>query len=138
MKIPLLLLACSAAFAAEATLEIKVDQAGYLPAAPKIAVVAAQKPATEFLVRRSVGDAVAWRGKLSASRPDADSGDAVQLANFSALSEPGRYYLEVPGVGRSWNFAIGADVYQRAYYLAMRSEERRVGKECRSRWSPYH
>ena len=22
--------------------------------------------------------------------------------------------------------------------LQMRSEERRVGKECRSRWSPYH
>src|SRR2546429_9889290 len=26
----------------------------------------------------------------------------------------------------------------RAYLLHMRSEERRVGKECRSRWSPYH
>ena len=24
------------------------------------------------------------------------------------------------------------------YGLAVRSEERRVGKECRSRWSPYH
>src|SRR2546422_1132540 len=24
------------------------------------------------------------------------------------------------------------------YYVAGRSEERRVGKECRSRWSPYH
>src|SRR3712207_1337464 len=24
------------------------------------------------------------------------------------------------------------------YTLGMRSEERRVGKECRSRWSPYH
>src|SRR6266702_5089924 len=23
-------------------------------------------------------------------------------------------------------------------YLALRSEERRVGKECRSRWAPYH
>ena len=23
-------------------------------------------------------------------------------------------------------------------YMDMRSEERRVGKECRSRWSPYH
>ena len=23
-------------------------------------------------------------------------------------------------------------------YLKKRSEERRVGKECRSRWSPYH
>ena len=25
-----------------------------------------------------------------------------------------------------------------ACWLALRSEERRVGKECRSRWSPYH
>ena len=25
-----------------------------------------------------------------------------------------------------------------AQQLAKRSEERRVGKECRSRWSPYH
>ena len=24
------------------------------------------------------------------------------------------------------------------HYGALRSEERRVGKECRSRWSPYH
>ena len=23
-------------------------------------------------------------------------------------------------------------------YILVRSEERRVGKECRSRWSPYH
>ena len=23
-------------------------------------------------------------------------------------------------------------------HLPIRSEERRVGKECRSRWSPYH
>ena len=26
----------------------------------------------------------------------------------------------------------------RAYLGLARSEERRVGKECRSRWSPYH
>src|SRR2546426_7539693 len=26
----------------------------------------------------------------------------------------------------------------RLVHLAQRSEERRVGKECRSRWSPYH
>ena len=30
-------------------------------------------------------------------------------------------------------FHVGA-----AILLANRSEERRVGKECRSRWSPYH
>ena len=30
----------------------------------------------------------------------------------------------------------GLDITNRD--LVMRSEERRVGKECRSRWSPYH
>ena len=28
--------------------------------------------------------------------------------------------------------------YQRVRFSLTRSEERRVGKECRSRWSPYH
>ena len=31
-----------------------------------------------------------------------------------------------------WHFEKGAS------YYCIRSEERRVGKECRSRWSPYH
>ena len=30
------------------------------------------------------------------------------------------------------------DAYRDARANAERSEERRVGKECRSRWSPYH
>ena len=29
-------------------------------------------------------------------------------------------------------------VAQKEYKQYYRSEERRVGKECRSRWSPYH
>ena len=30
------------------------------------------------------------------------------------------------------------DAIAAVYEWFMRSEERRVGKECRSRWSPYH
>ena len=30
------------------------------------------------------------------------------------------------------------DAFERYNELETRSEERRVGKECRSRWSPYH
>ena len=35
---------------------------------------------------------------------------------------------------------VGDNATGRGYdrYDAERSEERRVGKECRSRWSPYH
>src|SRR5256886_3418470 len=51
-------------------------------------------------------------------------------------------------LGRKGDEATGVRVVQRALseparWIAMnagqeRSEERRVGKECRSRWSPYH
>src|SRR5271157_3106819 len=42
---------------------------------------------------------------------------------------------------RNYHYVIVNDDLQRAYSDALaivRSEERRVGKECRSRWSPYH
>ena len=40
-------------------------------------------------------------------------------------------------------FCLDAHVYERnnegdLILIIARSEERRVGKECRSRWSPYH
>ena len=39
-------------------------------------------------------------------------------------------------------YVVGEDQEEqnrtKAQLNAMRSEERRVGKECRSRWSPYH
>src|SRR3712207_9327049 len=35
-------------------------------------------------------------------------------------------------VTQEWPLILGIDA------VALRSEERRVGKECRSRWSPYH
>ena len=37
-----------------------------------------------------------------------------------------------------WSDEITRDVYTIAEVVNVRSEERRVGKECRSRWSPYH
>ena len=38
------------------------------------------------------------------------------------------------------DFVNGSLGFKEAEYLDeyLRSEERRVGKECRSRWSPYH
>ena len=48
-----------------------------------------------------------------------------------------------PHLGHIAGMSIPADIFARYNRLignkvAMRSEERRVGKECRSRWSPYH
>src|SRR3712207_4745885 len=38
----------------------------------------------------------------------------------------------------SGHFALSVGPTIAPYILPQRSEERRVGKECRSRWSPYH
>ena len=54
------------------------------------------------------------------------------MANLNALCEAhlaGRHEIEIVDVFRD---------PQRALKEGIRSEERRVGKECRSRWSPYH
>src|SRR5258708_37060381 len=45
---------------------------------------------------------------------------------YGQLAEPG-FIRSAPGRG-----------FDREQYQIARSEERRVGKECRSRWSPYH
>jgi len=50
------------------------------------------------------------------------------LARFAAARRAGFRYVEY-----QFPYAWPAQEIARA-----RSEERRVGKECRSRWSPYH
>ena len=46
--------------------------------------------------------------------------------------------LDVKGFDRQGNLSIGIKEHNIFPEIHYRSEERRVGKECRSRWSPYH
>ena len=50
----------------------------------------------------------------------------VGLDGYTAYSTDGENWTRKTVGTESW------------YAIAFRSEERRVGKECRSRWSPYH
>ena len=48
---------------------------------------------------------------------------------------------QIVGMGKEFydKFDFVKDLFKEAdESLDFRSEERRVGKECRSRWSPYH
>jgi endoglucanase len=119
--------AVASVFAAQPVTTIKLNQAGYLPNSPKMAAVAANSAAASFSVRRADTGAAAYSGDLSTPVLDADSGDRVRAADFSKLTAPGRYYLDVPAVGRSWEFEIGPQVYDRVFYLAMRSY---YGQRC--------
>jgi endoglucanase len=107
-------------YAAESkSVQIMVDQVGYLPDSAKIAMVTAS--AKTFEVKRVSDNGIVFKGELAPAIQDIDTGDSVQLADFSKLKESGIYYLEVSGVGKSWTFSIRPDVFSRTYYLAMRA-----------------
>src|ERR1044072_8029354 len=87
-----------------------------------------------------------WLLNLTVYRDSADQIDvAVQLIAsrvfwplIAATVAVGAFvtYARWRGEGRGFVSDLGWVVA--AGTLAVRSEERRVGKECRSRWSPYH
>ena len=53
---------------------------------------------------------------------------------IAGLGNPGKEYM---GTRHNAGFSV-IDELADKYNISVRSEERRVGKECRSRWSPYH
>ena len=62
---------------------------------------------------------------------------AMKVADDAALIAHCRKVAEVmPLIGFYLQPAVGGRVLSQRFWR--RSEERRVGKECRSRWSPYH
>jgi endoglucanase len=97
---------------------IKVDQVGYPVNGPKIALVSA--PAKTFDIKYFDDGRVAFHGLLEPARLDPATGDVVEVADFSGLRREGKFFLEVPGVGKSWTFAVGRNVYEHTYFLAMR------------------
>ena len=67
-------------------------------------------------------------------------GQTSSINAFSPYSMYGLGELRTPGTLQTRSMG-GVGVGMRnaaAVNLLNRSEERRVGKECRSRWSPYH
>lgn len=48
------------------------------------------------------------------------TGEDVYELDLSGLKAAGTYYVRVPGVGRSWPFRIGDDVYGEAFYTSAR------------------
>src|SRR3712207_2485680 len=98
---------------------------------------------TEQRVRIDVHDHVAV---VTLSRPDKHN--ALDAAMFDGILAAAEEVAATPGVravvlhGEGPSFCSGLDVGSLmspdSNVSLDRSEERRVGKECRSRWSPYH
>jgi endoglucanase len=96
--------------AAAAPPAVRVDQVGYAPRHPKVALVAAA-PAT-FAVKDARTGAVVFDGRPGAPGPaDPASGDRVAALDFTPLVAPGRYVVTAEGTAPSPEFTVGDDVY---------------------------
>ena len=72
--------------------------------------------------------------KINKKTQDDGTTKVITIAKFST-AEAGVNFIKkcLPEETKERFFVVDADALE-----ACRSEERRVGKECRSRWSPYH
>ena len=67
------------------------------------------------------------------------AGENVYELDFTAFKKPGRYYLSVPGVGRSPEFPINATVYERPFQVQSYGMfAQRSGQELDAPHSPWH
>ena len=73
-----------------------------------------------------------WYARKQAPRSGLDPDKIWNMGIYTVLSA-----LIIAKVERDAMISAWDPVFP-DYGLASRSEERRVGKECRSRWSPYH
>lgn len=102
-----------------ANTDIRLNTLGFFPSMEKSASITAA--CTKFsVVRVSDGSAV-FSGTVTGPKSNYDTGENIYLADFSALTEPGTFYLSVEGVGRSPDFPIQNDVFNQPFYTVMRA-----------------
>ncbi|HEX8328931.1 MAG TPA: glycoside hydrolase family 9 protein [Hymenobacter sp.] len=100
---------------------IRLNQVGFYPAAPKLAVVTgAGDKALAFRISSPDLSTTVFKGTLRPA-PGAVLGSRVRVADFSACTKPGLYVVSVPGVGKSYPFRIGPDAHLALAKAALKS-----------------
>lgn len=101
---------------------VHLNSVGFLPGLPKVASI--PHACSEFNVVNAGDDKTVFTGKTTGPVFQQDVNQNVWSADFSGLKKKGRYYIDVPGVGRSAEFTIAPDIFHdaaktsyRAFYL---------------------
>jgi len=98
---------------------VLVNQVGYLPHLPKLAIVRSESKTPEKYQLMSSGGYIVASGTTLPVGPDAASGDTVHVADFSSFEGMGRgFTLKVAG-NVSHPFDIGPGVYKKLKYDAL-------------------
>ncbi len=100
---------------------IRLNTIGFSPEAQKQATIGA--PCEKFRIVRVSDQGVVFDGQ--AGRPlataVADTNETVQIIDFSAVTTPGQYRVEISGVGVSATFTIGREIWNQPFEVVTRA-----------------
>lgn len=116
---------------------LRLSTIGYTPKAQKIATIAGESTSTFSVIDLATGKPV-YSGELAPPVRTAptDTNEVVRLADFTTLKQPGRYALEVQGLGRSAPFTVGEEVWSQPFKLVTRAMYLwRCGMEVHAEWN---
>ena len=133
-------------FSQAVTDQIKLNQVGFYPNAPKVAVVTGEVASNDFYIASTNLRDTVFRGKLSEQKQSAYSSTKTRIAVFSSFTDQGSFVVCVPGAGTSYVFEIndsvnknvGRAVLKGYYYqrVSMPLQEKYAGKWHRSAGHP--
>src|SRR3712207_147522 len=103
------------------------------PSVPPVPQHERHASAADVLTRHALDSVDRMTGRADLRLGITDVAPVVSCGAFSARAVVGEHLPITATVFREGHDAVAANVV-----WTSRSEERRVGKECRSRWSPYH
>lgn len=106
---------------------VRVDHVGYAPQGRKIGLVAGSRlfglDGARFIIRKAdaageVAGGPVYEGGLALRAPfePVVYGEWVYEADFTPVTQPGRYVLEVPGVGASVPFFVDEAIYDYLFH----------------------
>jgi endoglucanase len=107
----ILSITCSFTSLAQHSADIRLNQIGFYPKGPKLAVVVGEKNQL-FEIKDAASGKTVLKGKLSEPRLNQHSGKMTRFADFTAIQKQGKYVVDIPGLGKSAAFEIKEKVHR--------------------------
>lgn len=100
---------------------VLVDRNGYSTEGTKVALFRGENLSGEFAVVNQETRQVVYTGKLQEPVYNKLNDEYISRGDFTALTQPGTYYIETAVIGQSYPFQIKEDIYGELYASALDS-----------------
>ncbi|MEO6454947.1 MAG: glycoside hydrolase family 9 protein [Ginsengibacter sp.] len=99
---------------------ISLNQIGYYPNTPKVAVVTGNVAGNDFYITTTNLRDTVYAGKLSEEKKSSYSSAITRIADFSSLKKKGSYVVVIPEAGNSYVFEINNYIHRQVAIASLK------------------